>query len=133
MKRFALRCGKMTRYLKAARSLICDGWTQKALARTGDDRPISPFDQRACAFCAVGAIMAARGAGTWETFEYEIELLTSVLWVPTLSQWNDAEGRTVKDIIEAFDMAIREHKRRESTAKLLMIRDRIHQPYMDEA
>lgn len=62
--------------------------------------------------------MAVKGAGTWEAFAYEIELLTSVLRVPVMSQWNDSGGRTKKEVIAAFDMAIQEHKRRQRTAAL---------------
>lgn len=112
----------MTKHLKEARHLLRKrGWATKALARTNDGTPISPFDARACSFCAIGAIMAVKGGGAWSAFEYEIELMTSVLGVPVLSQWNDTSTRTKNDVLRAFDLAIRESSRQESTAALLPI------------
>lgn len=91
--------------LRAARAKIERGWIQGWLFRDPDGHCSNfiYFQKRACAWCASGALMASSDAGSARERAYSF--LYSVTG-PSIPEWNDAEGRTQAEVLQAFDAAI---------------------------
>ncbi len=94
-----------------AREYILSGWRQHAYCNTGE--------KKTC-FCALGAIgMATPGLypNRLDSVHYPEETkaaqyLGRVVGLNGIASWNDEPGRTVGDIVTAFDLAIKNAKRR---------------------
>jgi hypothetical protein len=115
--------------LKIARKKIArrGGWTQGVDGRDKEGNPVDVFySNKACSFCAIGAITRACD----EVFEKTGELIPN--WVvagflrasifgevrdelnndhrPSIVQWNDVEARHKKEILAGFDKGIKAAK-----------------------
>jgi hypothetical protein len=91
--------------LKAARELIAtpDKWSQGAMARNADGRPVWAAANDAVCFCAEGAIQRA-GAGMFNrAFNVVVDLVETG---DPLHRFNDASTTSHEDILALFDRAI---------------------------
>lgn len=85
--------------LTEARRLIAEvGWCQGQYRHYDSDGP----SRMPIAYCAVGAISSATPFGSHDVGAYE--LLRSTVGEITI--WNDEQGRTKEQVLEAFDKAI---------------------------
>jgi len=95
-----------------ARALVAAGWTQKAVARNAQRAEVSTGDAGAACFCAFGALLAALKEarvpyhGPPREALYAAAMLGSPERYASIEAWNDAPGRTIEDVLAAFDRAI---------------------------
>lgn len=91
--------------LQRARRLLArpEGWTQGSYARDGHGDAVDSQCSQATSFCASGAIYA-----TQDNLTGSIQARTVIYRIiaDDIEAWNDADGRSQADIIEAFDQAI---------------------------
>ena len=90
--------------LRAARALIERGWTQEYFAKDKDGLWILPNSTDAVCWCITGAFLAA---------DYDAELwnhAAEIAGAKSLSDWNDAPGRTQADVLAIFDKLIAEEE-----------------------
>lgn len=105
--------------LKQARELVKQGWCQNAFAQNGEGEQVSTWSNRACKFCAWGAIRAVVD-GDHEAEDGAVRALVRALGknpeavTGAIVNWNDAFGRKQIDVIEAFDLAIEQEANRVS-------------------
>lgn len=89
--------------LRKARALVKKGWTQGCMARSAKGNRITPFSPKACRFCAWGAIeSAAREGGNYFPAYKALERI-----VENVPRFNDAPARTQRQVLAAFDRAIK--------------------------
>jgi hypothetical protein len=101
--------------LTLARKYVREGWCQGSHAQDACGRPVSPASVFARKWSAAGALERAWassenqfGAGL-EAFEHaNLALATAAGDVP--QAWNDADGRTVEEVLEVLTGAV-EHVR----------------------
>ncbi len=104
-------------YLKAGRErLVTKGWTQRMMARDCAGMMVLCRDDRAACYCALGALFAGFPPDTVEALEEKPKKALSTLFsalpghkdgcVETVASYNDAEGRTLEDILALYDRAI---------------------------
>ena len=104
--------------LEKARSLVKQGWCQKAFARAPDGKSVGAHSTDAIEWCVTGALQAASG------FSYENMIGSRVAYADysasrsmfklandiasdyTVMLWNDRQGRTQEQVISAFDKAV---------------------------
>jgi hypothetical protein len=98
--------------LTLARALVRQGWCQGAAARDECDRPVAPESTFACRWSAAGALerVWARhedrfGLGL-AAFERANLALVSLMGEAPQS-WNDDDGRTVTEVLDALAEAAR--------------------------
>jgi hypothetical protein len=96
---------------EAKRSVEC-GWTQGCWAKNDFGREIGYYTSSATCFCAEGAMFRASGQmynsidfyhplnDALSRFKEAIETEKSI------PDWNDFEGRTQDEVVEAFERAI---------------------------
>lgn len=94
--------------LKKARSLLRakKNWTQGTLARTKTGRPCTEDSKRAVCFCSAGALIKASvevGDISWAAHR----IFASVIEDLSIPYWNDVSTRTHKEVLAAFDKAIK--------------------------
>lgn len=91
---------KLNEYLMQARSLIADGWVQQC-----SRIEIAPGK---FVYCMIGAVIEASHAmdygSTLETLRAALSKTTG--WGPSLTEFNDAPGRTQAEVLAIFDHAI---------------------------
>ena len=98
--------------LRAARALIDTPakWTQGVNARDSDGLALSCFEvdgsPSVVSRCAFGALMGACNLG--EVGEIAKHLMRSINYYGGISSWNDEQGRTHAEVMQAFDRAITE-------------------------
>lgn len=103
--------------LNRAMELIQKGWTQGTLARDKRGRPVIIIDEKACAFCLIGAIRRAE----FEAGMFFESATTKVLrklilqngfspenYHTVVSEWNDASGRTRYQVLSLLSHALSE-------------------------
>jgi hypothetical protein len=98
--------------LTLARALVREGWCQGATARDVCDRPVAPESAFACRWSAAGALerVWARhedrfGLGLAAFQRANLAVVSVVGDAP--QTWNDAEGRTVTEVLDALTEALR--------------------------
>lgn len=96
--------------LREARGLVARGWTQGSYARDEQGKELCVCDDRAVSWCTLGAIREAqaRVASTFDEADRAEELLGKVAcddWA-AIPDWNDEDGRTQADVLNAYDRAI---------------------------
>lgn len=78
-------------------------WTQGAMARDKEGRPVSPASSFAVCWCAVGAVMAELGVGVSNNSKAihaaEKLRLKSITGEDFVARWNEADGRTQKQVV----------------------------------
>lgn len=91
--------------LERARRLLArpKGWTQGSYARDGDGAAVDSQCSQATSFCASGAIYATQDdlAGSIQTRTVIYRVIAD-----DIEAWNDTDGRSQADIVNAFDQAI---------------------------
>lgn len=100
---------KASEFGRKVRAQIEKGWCRGKLARDKDGNETEPKNPRACSWCLVGACIAAIPPD-----ESEADLAARRAFVNRLRDetgqdrawFNDAEGRTKEQVIEAIDRAI---------------------------
>lgn len=104
---------KTTELLRAGRDMIEHvGWTKGAYARDAEEREVRLEQPEACAFCAIGALMAAASGLCTPTFDAAyIKLAHSMCAMyrdrgACISEVNDHKKTTKADILKAYDRAI---------------------------
>ena len=122
--------GSTVEILKKARAFLENGWIQGNAAmtywnqrtRNGNYLSVSPFHERACRFCADGAISAAIGQKRRNLWgkprriladlireEYRTRSLKgveSLSDIVVIAGWNDHPDRTQDEVLAMFDRAI---------------------------
>jgi hypothetical protein len=102
-------------FLTEARSLIGASWTQHADARAVDGRATDPWSADAASWSLLGALVAVYERFGWsygqaaalQALAGACELLAETLDSDSLSNWNDAPGRTQTDVVTTLDEAAR--------------------------
>jgi hypothetical protein len=104
---------KASEILSSARSLIIDGWCQRADARDARGREVTPWSPEARAWSVLGALVGADGVGRPPPGVMPIvELGEAIVALGdagathSLESWNDAEHRTRAEVIALFDRAL---------------------------
>lgn len=91
--------------LRKARALIKKGWCQGFFAQTSDGEEVDANDRRARKWCASGAVFAQKGHG--RIVGDALSVLSRVVETSSISDWNDAPVRTKREVLAAFDRAIK--------------------------
>jgi len=96
--------------LEEARQLIDCGWCQGAEACDWEGNTVEPWDARACSWSLPGAVRAvAERTGGDSRFLAQVGLSALALAilgpVRELQAWNDLPGRTVADVLSAYEAA----------------------------
>lgn len=96
--------------LHAARAKIQLGWCQGQMAKNASGSAEFPRSERACSWCIVGAIKAAKPdellASNWLE-HHALEYLGKVFGLGCFAgAWNDTAGRTQADALDFYDRAI---------------------------
>lgn len=96
-----------TNFLKHARNLIIKGWTQGHYAKNNQGDSTCYKSKEACKFCSAGALLRTdEDFGT--DMELEVrEILKTAINGDCIVDWNDKTGRTKKQVVEAFNKAIK--------------------------
>lgn len=98
---------------KAADEIRRRGWFQGAYGDVDPDGE-TPLDEqmKTCRVCAWGAVRSAANGSPygWEhdtatPVDRSILALTGVIPIPSVPDWNDAPGRTVEEVLDAFERA----------------------------
>ncbi len=99
--------------LTAARDLVRIGWTQGTLARDTRGNPIDPRDSTAIAWCPAGAVIRVLAPGThiyWPDRVFghpAITAMQDVIPATYVTDWSDAPGRTLAEVLAMFERALR--------------------------
>ena len=116
-----------TQMLRQARDLVARGWCQGVPARREDDMRARATEERACKWCATGALEAVmfRENTTWDSLYDSFDLLCSAIEASGYKLWNtssnltqsqldsgrvqrfnDTMGRTQEEVVAVFEEAI---------------------------
>lgn len=102
-----------TRILQKARALVERGWTKGASARNKHGSMVFINSEKACTFCATGAVGRAHVSvlcadeHMWEALDRLSLALDFVLGSKgSVVHFNDAMGTTKEDVLLMFDLAI---------------------------
>ena len=104
---------KASEILSRARSLIVEGWCQRADARDALGREVMPWSPDARAWSVLGALVGADGVGRPPLEMMPIvELGEAVVALgdagstDSLEAWNDVDHRTKAEVLALFDRAL---------------------------
>lgn len=101
---------KASKVLIKAKKFIKKGWTKYVVARDKRGDTVNARSKKATQWCAVGSIWAAKRSGTFasESFAFlKQAMIASGAQASTVANWNDASGRTKKQVLVLFDNAIK--------------------------
>jgi hypothetical protein len=95
--------GVISEVLLRAAERVERGWCQRDTAQTADGERTTSNSPRAVRWCAAGAVFgqAAPDDNCWKA----VTVLREFLRVDSLSQWNDAPGRTAAEVAAAMRTA----------------------------
>ncbi len=101
------------KFLKAARRLLNrktgrrnKGWTQKTFARDKNRHGVASSSKAAVCFCMSGVINHL-AKGREQEAEQARTQITKLVPLGQIVDFNDAKGRTQKEVVEVFTKAIR--------------------------
>ena len=106
---------RIVEVLRYAKKLIERGWCQKWSAVDHEKRPVDPWDDNACEWCATGAIRAAAYRIDGNISEYNKTNFLTQCYIAVeratchpgrLVRWNDEPLRTQHEVLSAFSKAI---------------------------
>lgn len=84
-------------------------WTQGAYGRDASGEPIPEWHERCTCWCAAGAVWAVLGKGaSTRDLEPALDVLARDLPRRLVSEWNDEQGRTQSEVVEALRQAARQ-------------------------
>jgi hypothetical protein len=92
----------------AADVLESAGWCQHAYARTADGVPVASGHDEAVEFCAVGAMNRTIKDTSPDAGEYGVALDMLEIAIGgsyTITEWNDREGQTARNVISTLRRA----------------------------
>jgi hypothetical protein len=103
-----------------ARRLVESGWCQGAHARDDAGREVPSWSEEATSWSLLGALLASWHRHDAKELNGDVvahladahalgratEVLGKVVGTASLEHWNDAEGRTQADVIDATDRAL---------------------------
>jgi hypothetical protein len=101
--------------LVGARALVDQGWCQGVDARDAHGDRCAPWHREARAWSVLGALVASEGeepdvrahaAASIAELGHAVALLADAAETSSLQAWNDAPGRTVEEVLGAFDRAL---------------------------
>jgi hypothetical protein len=105
------------RVLTNAAALVREGWCRGADARAPDGAEVDPWDERAASWSLLGAIVAVlerearvRGEVPLEELAAALYALADVIEVDSLAEWNDADGRSRDEVLDALAAAERRYE-----------------------
>lgn len=116
--------------LKKARQLLEIGWCRSWYARDRKDDPVGVLSDKACQWCASGAMWRAAGLQPGKHFSFgedaqfkEVKEAHNKVYFELppgshISSWNDSSYTTHSKVLEIFDCAI---KRLETSKKAVSI------------
>ena len=104
--------------LQEARGLLLRGWSRGAQARDAQGQVVLPWSDEAASWSLLGALLA-----TWQVHDMEdadfvahradaralgdaTQALGEATGTAALDQWNDADGRSLADVVTAVDSAV---------------------------
>jgi hypothetical protein len=108
--------------LKLAQAALSWGWCQDNIAEDEDGEPVLPWDESAAYFCALGSLQRAYAQkyGVVNKSQEDIlvfraavkrlDLLCVRKWGEDLIGYNDEEGRAKQEVVDVFELAIREEQ-----------------------
>jgi hypothetical protein len=93
--------------LELAKKKLCIGWTKDACARTAAGTPVLSAHKDAVCWCLLGAIgVSTCSSGNFNEAVFALErALPADCW-QSISLFNDAEERTIEQVLELVDRAI---------------------------
>lgn len=101
------------RLLGQARTLVAHGWCSGADARDAHGGDVEPWDEAACSWSLLGALVAVLEREAATSGEVPLEELAAALYaladvidVPSLASWNDEPLRTPREVLDALDRAV---------------------------
>jgi hypothetical protein len=94
--------------LRAARERITvpKRWTQKAMARDADGKPLYWWNGPHAACWCPSAAMLLLDPYDHHSFSTAVRLFRQAIGGANIGLWNDAPGRTHAEVLDAFDRAI---------------------------
>jgi hypothetical protein len=94
--------------LRSARERLSkpEAWTKGHLALDVDGRDVPTNSDRACRWCAVGAIYADSQTDWFRDRCDAEKALFDAIGLPSIEEWNDADSTNYHDVLTAFDRAI---------------------------
>ena len=100
------------------RELLSDPehWTKEASARSSNGQSVPPCDKKACSWCLYGAIVKASHETGYTNRQLLRNQLCRMVWRRVgsfLAEWNDAEEREHKDVMNLLDGFIKDYERNE--------------------
>lgn len=102
--------------LVRARALVAQGWCQDAFARDADGKGVHEYSEKACSWCAEGAVFRAAVELYPSTYVGWKAIWRLELRIPFgLMTWNDVSSRTKAQVLDVFDRVI-EHFPMEATS-----------------
>jgi hypothetical protein len=104
--------------LQEARGLLLKGWSRGAQARDAQGEVVLPWSDEACSWSLLGALLA-----TWQVHDMAdadfvahradaralgdaTQALGEATGTAALDQWNDAEERSLGEVVAAVDSAL---------------------------
>lgn len=111
-------CNEIKKILVAARNKISDPncWIQEQSAEDENGDFVHPSSDKACCWCAMGAIRSVFPEGTetefFETaadeqmFNAAVNFFAQFIWIDDIVKFNDNSKTTHAGVISAFDVAI---------------------------
>lgn len=98
--------------LARARELVSRGWCRGADACGADGEPVEPWDDRACAWSLLGAIVAALEQEAEVSGDVPLEELAAALYAladlvqtDSLVDWNDDPSQTQEGVVATLARA----------------------------
>lgn len=91
--------------LRQVRQFIAGGWTQGACARNSVDESVSVQSEDAVKFCLQGGCLKVINGDLAKYGDITHPIFGKV---GTLTDWNDAEGRTQQEVLDLLDSIIME-------------------------
>ncbi|WNM70270.1 hypothetical protein [Myxococcus phage Mx1] len=95
--------------LQEAKALIEKGWTQGVAARDDEGIPVPSTSPVATCWCVYGALSRAEdnlGYQSGAPYAGAVDAIAGVSGKSLLAVWNDAPGRTKKEVLDTFQKAI---------------------------
>jgi len=101
----ATEIDETTTLLIRARALLVRGWCRGTPARSRLGVQVSPLSRRAVAWCAGGALFAARLTASGLDYHRAAARLIAAIGGVSVADFNDTQ-ETVEPVLAAFDRAI---------------------------
>ena len=106
---------KSSTILKNALTKIKKGWCKGAGARNKNNKPVEWKSIQATKYCVVGAIFSTKFATYYEQEKAHVCFFSANNIPPNVTAtWNDNKKRTKKQVVAAFEKAIKRAEKDEA-------------------